>query len=55
MATSNELEFVAWMARLGREDRDLYRLMRKEAWDLVQANHAAKDAQQLDQWRRGSS
>lgn len=55
MATMDELDFVAWMAQLASENRDLYRRLREEAWQLVQENHAAKSNEARERWNRAAS
>jgi hypothetical protein len=48
-------EFVAWMSRLGKEDRDLYRSLRAEAWTMVAANHREQTPAERRAWLRKSS
>jgi hypothetical protein len=51
----DEMEFVTWMSRLAREDRELYRELRQEAWDMVQRNHAQHTSEQRSRWLGNAS
>lgn len=53
--TDDELAFVVAMGRLGRSDREQYRQLRQEAWDLVQENHRQQSAEQREKWHRNAS
>lgn len=55
MAGIDEMEFVVEMARIAREDRDLYRKLRAEAWDLVKRNHEKQNDDQRAAWLRSAS
>lgn len=55
MATRDELELVAVMARIGRDDRDLFRQLRDEAWAMVQTNHEKQSPVQRKKWMRNAS
>lgn len=51
----DDLDFVAVMARIGRDNRDLYRQLRAEAWEMVRRNHEKRSAKQLEVWKRNAS
>lgn len=55
MTTKDELEFVVEMSRIAREDREIYRRLRAEAWALVRRNHADKSEEQREAWNRSAS
>lgn len=51
-------EVVAWvrfMRELGEEDRDLYRQLRAEAWELVRRRHERMTSDERMQWERSAS
>ena len=52
---NDELEFVLVLGRLGRTDREGYRQLRQEAWDLIQENHTQKSAEERLIWCRNAS
>lgn len=54
-ADPEDMAFVEWMVRLGKEDRELYRALREEAWAMVQGNHARQSEAQRAAWLRSSS
>lgn len=47
---ASEIDFVVAMGRLGIEDRDLYRRLRAEAWEMVRENHQGKTEHDLALW-----
>lgn len=49
------MEFVVAMVTLAKVDRDAYRLLRAEAWDMAAANHARKSAAEREIWARSAS
>jgi hypothetical protein len=49
------LEFVAVMAQVGRDDRDLYRQLRAEAWAMVQENHREQSPREKAKWLTNAS
>ena len=51
----DEMAFVVAMGRLGRSDRDRYRQLRQEAWELVQENHRSQTPEQREKWNRNAS
>lgn len=53
--TKSEMDLVAVLARIGRDDRELYRQLRAEAWALVQRNHVNKSEEQKARWLRNAS
>lgn len=55
MAKQDEMEFVAWMARIGQEDRELYRKLRAEAWEMVRQNHERKSDEERSRWLGNAS
>ncbi len=55
MVTRQELELVAVLARIGRDDRDLFRQLRAEAWEMVQSNHRNQTAAQRNEWLSNAS
>ena len=52
---TDELVFVSVMAQLGRDDRELYRIIRAAAWELVQLNHAKRSTEEMRAWKRIAS
>lgn len=53
--TREELDLVVVLARISVRDRDLYRQLRAEAWEMVQRNHRELTADEREIWLRGAS
>lgn len=53
--TRDELDLVVVLVRIGRDDRELYRKLRAEAWEMVQENHRRLSAEEREIWLRGAS
>lgn len=43
-------ELVTVLARIGREDRELYRELRAEAWAMVAAKHERQTEEEREIW-----
>jgi hypothetical protein len=50
-----DLELLLLLVHLARTDRDLYRRLRQEAWDMIASKHGSLTEQQLGAWRRDAS
>ncbi len=48
-------DFVVWMAKLGKTDRDMYRRIRARAWEMIVENHERMSPDELEKWRRQAS
>jgi len=48
--TDEELELVAVLVRIGQEDRDLYRQIRRELWQKAAERHRAHTPAERARW-----
>lgn len=55
MTNEEQLAFVVWMVRIGQSDRELYRQLRSEAWEMVAENHRAMTPEERSLWLKKSS
>lgn len=53
--TLDEMAFVVAMGKLATEDRERYRELRAEAWEMVRQNHERKSPDDLERWQRNAS
>lgn len=52
---ADELLWLTWMTSIAKHDRDAYRELRKEAWELYVRDHAAQTSAERDQWLEKAS
>jgi hypothetical protein len=50
-----DVELLVTLARLGQDDRDLYRQLRAEAWEMVAQRHREMTAEERAAWTARSS
>jgi hypothetical protein len=55
MMNRDVLELVAVLAKIGADDRELYRQLRAEAWAMAKQNHGNKTEQQREKWLANAS
>lgn len=53
--TVEELELLAVLVAVAREDRDLYRQLRAEIWQKASERHRAKSPTQQQDWMTTAS
>ena len=53
--SDEELDLVALLVAIGREDRALYRLLRAEIWRMAADRHRAKTPSERQEWLTGAS
>lgn len=51
----DEAKVLEVMARIGKHDRELYRLLRQEAWALVTRKHARHSPEERAAWLADAS
>lgn len=51
----DDMELATVLVRIGKRDRELYRLLRAEAWALVAKKHETHSDTQRAAWLRSAS